>query len=256
MKQRRKFYLQAGFTLIELLVVVAILVAVATIGSGALFSALQTSREQLVEPEMVRIASAIKLFKQDTGYYPKQGPFDLDTAAPAGAISLASLPVEAGLTDPERTRWFYSPANFYQLTRNASPLATTGHVLEDWSPDTGRGWRGPYLKGFSDGFVDIRAGINDGTAAGNPGGNPLAGDDIPDVIGIADPFQFLPEAVGAGTLLDWAEIPRLPGPRDFEKETWGRPYLLFGLDTQPWLVSMGADGAYGPGGDDVVLDIE
>ncbi|HID46343.1 MAG TPA: prepilin-type N-terminal cleavage/methylation domain-containing protein [Chromatiaceae bacterium] len=245
---------QSGLTLLELMVVIAVLVAVAALASGSLFGTLEVSREKLTEPEMMAIAEAVRQFKKDTGYYPKQGPFNLNTAG--GEIALASLPEESGGTNAEKTRWFYSPANFYQLTRAVSPLAGTGHMLENWRSEAARGWRGPYLKGFTDGYVDIRDGINDGTPDGNAAGNPLTGNNIPDVPGVADPFQFRPEPVGGGTLMDWAETPRLPSPpgRLYEKVTWGRPYLLFGLDAQPLVVCMGPDGEYNTA-DDIFLDI-
>jgi prepilin-type N-terminal cleavage/methylation domain-containing protein len=239
----------AGFSLLEMLVVITILAAVAFIAGGALSGVREQANDQLVRTEMQEIAEAIRQFRQDTGYYPKTGPFNLDTA-PGGAVTDAILAVgfpHSGSSAAERQNWFYSPANFYQLYTRASPLAGTGHQLENWDPETGRGWRGPYLKGFAEGYLDIGDGINNGTPDGNPGGDPLGGaNTIEDVEGIADPFEHRPVA----GLLDWSADPGV-----VEREWWGRPYLLFDLDSKPRLISMGPDGQYGTG-DDIELRIE
>jgi prepilin-type N-terminal cleavage/methylation domain-containing protein len=256
--------LQRGFSLLEMMVVVAVLAAVAFISTGAYENIHEQTDEQLVHVEMQQIAKAIRQFKQDTGYYPKEGPFDL--AVYGGAVPYGNLLVHAGGaggTDPEKDLWFYSPANFYQLISRTSPLNATGHMLETWNPETGRGWRGPYLMGFAEGYVDIRAGINNGTIDGNSGGDPLASTNIPDVDGIADPFEYRGKQVGANTLLDWSREPNGPifpfDPNNRDRERWGRPYLLFNLTTAPMLVSMGADGTYdqaAPTSDDIMLNIE
>jgi prepilin-type N-terminal cleavage/methylation domain-containing protein len=229
---------QTGFTLIELLVVISILAAVAFIAGGAMSGVREQSAEQLVRSEMQQIAAAIRQFRQDTGYYPKTGPFALGgvvqpSNAPAGPAALAL--------------WFYSPANFYQLFENPLPAA---NPLASWDAETGRGWRGPYLQGFAEGFVDIRSGINNGTPAGYSAGDPLGGSNIPDVEGIADPFEHRPVIESGDTLLDWSA-----GPGGVERQVWGRPYLLFDLDSKPRLISMGPDGVYG-NGDDIELRIE
>jgi len=214
---------QRGFSLLELLVVVAILVAVSFIATSVLQGVDQDAQEQVTRVQMVEIAKAIRQFKADTGYYPKQGEFDLEPPFGAGAVPIASLPAYAGTDNAARTRWFYSPANLEQLWRN--PLA--GQPLGTWNPDTGRGWRGPYLSGFDDAVdLDIHDGINDGTAAGNPAGDPFAGTLIPAVDGLRDAF--------------------------------GQPFLVFGLDASPWIASMGANGQweYQQDADDILLWLE
>ena len=94
--------------------------------------------EQISLSEIQQIKKALLQFERDTGWLPKQGPFNLNTQ-PAGAVPLGNLPayVSAG----QEVAWFYSPANFWQLYEN--PLAGTGHPLEQWNPMTRRGWRGP-----------------------------------------------------------------------------------------------------------------
>jgi len=242
-----------GFTLLEMLVVIVLLAAVAFIGTGTFKGVSEHANDRLVRAEMQNIAKAIRRFKADTGYYPKTGPFSL--VGSGGAVTYASLPSHAGSNNVERDLWFYSPANFYQLLAETSPLPV-GDPLETWNPETGRGWRGPYIKGFLDGYVDIRDGINDGTPHGNEAGSPVGtlDNNVGDVDGIADPFEHRAVSVGGNGLLDWSAV---AGGK--ERDFWGRPYLCFFYDTRPKLISMGANGTYNdpPGKEDnVELNIE
>ncbi|MDR0843433.1 MAG: prepilin-type N-terminal cleavage/methylation domain-containing protein, partial [Acidobacteriota bacterium] len=70
----------AGFTMLELLVTVSILAATAVIAVGTYAGVHRQTDELLVRVEMQEIAKAIQRFRQDTGYYPKTGPFDLKSA--------------------------------------------------------------------------------------------------------------------------------------------------------------------------------
>ncbi|WP_306549286.1 type II secretion system protein [Desulfobulbus sp.] len=234
---------QGGFTLLELLVVIAILAAISFIAAGTYRGVGQHADERLVRAEMQQIAKALRQFKQDTGYFPREGVFKLEDDG--GSVKPASLPVHTG-TDDE---WFYSPANLHQLLATTSPLAGSGHQLTTWDEETGRGWRGPYLIGFSDGRVNIGYALNpiDPDGADTVAGDPTTGDPV-NVVGVADPFEhgvvngkFGWDSVSAG-------------------EPWGRPYLFFQTAASPahWqLVSMGPDGEYDQGGDDdIVLPIE
>ena len=246
---------EGGFTLIELLITVAILAAVAFVATGHYVGVSEHANDQLVRSEMQEIAQAIRQFRQDTGYYPKTGPFAL--TGDAGEISLTNLPTYAGTSDTEKMSWFYSPANFSQLgvaesvSGSVNPLAGTGHQLEEWDPESGRGWRGPYLKGFAEGYVNISDELNDGSGAGFSTGSPVetvSTSEIGNVPGLADPFEYPPDS-GSGYLAWSAED-------DGEaRDYWGRPYLLFGLDDEPWLVSFGPDGKYSTD-DDIILEIE
>jgi hypothetical protein len=193
---------------------------------------------------MQEIAKAIQRFRQDTGYYPKTGPFDLKSAGGE---------VVTGKSDA----WFYSPANLDQLTSITSPLPDT-HQLFKWEPETGRGWRGPYLKGHDDGIVSISDNLNsvvDLTAdppimltTGNVGGSPTStsGAVIDNVPGLADPFEHRP----VEGRLQWRADAGAPA-RDF----WGRPYLVFGWEKSPFIVSMGPDGDYDRAADNIRLEI-
>lgn len=254
----RKVSGQQGFTLLELLVVVAILAAVAFVAGGTFLGVREQANDQMVRTEMQEIAKALRRFKQDTGYYPKEGPFGL-IGFGSGMIPDADIRSQkpyAGSDPGARARWFYSPANFYQLLSSASPLAGTGHRLENWDPETGRGWRGPYLGGFKEGFVDIGDEINQ-----TWNGDPLGGGAIPDVDGLADPFELSSRTGGGSavdnTLLDWSMSHRFDDLGRRGRERWGRPYLYLrkGAHGPRFLISMGPDGEYGTD-DDVELFIE
>ncbi|WP_169737374.1 type II secretion system protein [Desulfobulbus elongatus] len=246
-----------GFTLLELLVVLAILAAMAFIATGTFRGANERAEESLVRAEMQEIVKALRQFRQDTGYFPRQGPFALGAVGTLNIVTDADLQTVAhsGTTAAERARWFNSPANFYQLL--VGPLLSN-HVqgLEQWNAETGRGWRGPYLSGFRDGCVDIGDDINPGQNEAD--GSPTAGVSIPDVNGLADPFLRRPVAGGGvtvgNTLLDWSSLPR---PNRNALNQWGSPYLFLQVDGRWSLVSMGPNGRYEQGGgDDIVLPVE
>ena len=238
--RKRDCSTQQGFTLLELLVVVAILAGLSFVASGTFRGVAEHADERLVRVEMQQIAQALRQFKQDTGYFPREGVFKL--SADGGQV--ASLPSHTGGTDAE---WFYSPANLYQLLATTSPLAGSGHVLETWNEESGRGWRGPYLTGFKDGSVIIGDDLNpaDPDAADNVSGDPTAGTEV-DAVGVSDPFEHKP----IGTLFAWSSVPA--GDR------WGRPYLFLqtAANSNRWqLVSMGPDGEYN-NADDIILQVE
>ncbi|MDP0494994.1 MAG: prepilin-type N-terminal cleavage/methylation domain-containing protein [Verrucomicrobiota bacterium JB024] len=245
-----------GFTLLELLVVVSILAVVAFIATGTFRGASEDANDRLVLSEMLEIAKAVRQFKADTGYYPKTGPFARDDEG--GEVAESVLNANYGVSSTAEKSWFYSPANFYQLLSAISPLAGTGHRLEKWDPETGRGWRGPYLQGYQDGYVNIRDSINDGTptADGYQAGDPFSGNAISNIPGIADPFEAKPRSA----VMQW-RLSTDGAPRD----KWGRPYLLLKVDGRLSVVSMGPDGFYdqaeqseGPDDDiyDIVLPVE
>jgi prepilin-type N-terminal cleavage/methylation domain-containing protein len=211
-----------GFTLLEMLAVVAIL---ALLAGGAVLAVTQTKEDtelQVARSEMLAIKQAALKFKLDTGYLPKQGPFELAPAAGAPCIATNSngaAPLPIGQT----REGYCSPANFYQLYQN--PLAGTGHPLEQWNPDTLRGWRGPYLTREGEGFVDIGDNLQS-----NGVGNPVAGTLREDLFGVTDPF-----VAARGTCQDpnnpvlcylgWS-----PAPNIQTASRWGRPYYLFDPD--------------------------
>ncbi|MGE3809690.1 MAG: prepilin-type N-terminal cleavage/methylation domain-containing protein [Gemmataceae bacterium] len=224
---------RSGFTLFEMLLVILIL---AVLG-GAIIVAFgdteQHAQGHVAQSEILEIKKAILRFKQDTGFLPRTGPFAL-AAVPGGSVPVPTTVAGMPIPGAQAALWFYSPANFAQLFEN--PLAGTGHPLETWSPDTARGWRGPYLSQQGEGYVSIGDSL-----LSNGAGNPLVGDLLPPVPAVADPFQKLPVPVGGLAFFQWATFPG----QLVEKK--GRPYLYFEGVAEPYLLSAGPDGDFGSG---------
>lgn len=273
---------QRGLTILEMLVVVTILAAVAGIGALNLTGVIEDKKEQLARVEMLEIAKAIRQFKQDTGYYPKQGPFGLAIAPYNGGVPLNALPSQAGGSDPEKEAWFYSPANFWQLFECPN---LTGHAQawlgcaagqsQSWDPARGRGWRGPYLNRAGEGLVDLS---NDWKATGDVDPT-MTPPELSKVPGVADPFTDR----GASHIVWRSHAGANPGDRGYLGYIGG-PYFAFDMadttdglhdpantadpyDLRPRVVSMGPDGRYGgrhdadpcvppDGEDDIILCLE
>jgi type II secretory pathway pseudopilin PulG len=249
--------------LLELLVVVAILVAVASIGVSIFYGVGEDAQTRVARAQVMEVAAAIKQFKADTGYYPKQGPFALADPG-GGGIDRDELPEQAGTTANEQDQWFDSPANLYPLF--VCPEFVSGHPLErfdcdttsaprsSWDTDSGTGWRGPYLSRGSRGLVDLSSDLKrDGTGfPDETSGSEL----VPEAVGVADPFpgnrvEVDPAFDSDGALLDWRSMSSTRDDYDRERHhlgTIGNPILVFDLHDNgedPRVVSMGADGRYG-----------
>lgn len=233
---------KSGFTLLELLIVVAILAAVAGGVILALGGVQDDAALNLSRGEMLEIKKAILRFRQDTGFLPKQGPFDL---APPDGTGAVPLPAQG-------EAWFRSPANLVQLYENPFPTTST-HPLKAWNPDTGRGWRGPYLTRQGEGLVDLGNGLNgDGT------GSPTTGTALlSEMPGVADPYAAKPGPCTLGGVprecFAWRAV-----AGGIPHDRWGRPYFLFDLNdpAQARIVGVGPNGIYDNGiGDDLVLSL-
>jgi type II secretory pathway pseudopilin PulG len=228
--QRNQTTRTKAFTLLELIIVAGIL---STVAGGAILligPAEEQARSQMSQVELSRLRDAILQFHTDTASLPKQGPFSLTSDG-------GSVPVPA-----EGATWFYHPANFEQLYEN--PLAGTGHALETWNPDTKRGWRGPYISSFGEGYVDIGDGLlPDGT------GDPAAGNILPELKAIADPFI----TTSSGNYFVW----RFQAG-DTPAYQWGRPYLLIDANNEATarVIGLGSNRKYDLGtSDDYVFKL-
>jgi len=250
--QRKTQYckVQCAFTLLEVLIVVTLL---AIVGGAVVFSLgnyRQKVGEDLSDYESSTLYKALKQFKRDTGYYPKQGPFAL--VSNGGAIDPAvSSHWPSFLSDKssaERVAWFNHPANFYQLILADSPLNSTDHALESFNIQTGLGWRGPYIK---DGVVRIIVGdaeeydpIADAHTPNNwtnsswdAAGTPK----VTDLVLLCDPFMGETSTFKVRQFGEKDESTGLHGTTVVE---FGRPYMYFQTDSAVWLIGMGVDRAY------------
>lgn len=252
-KPRRYRRPSNGFTLLEVLIVVTLL---ALVGGAVIYSQGKVREElgeRLSDYESSTLYKALKQFRRDTGYYPKQGPFALESPGGPGEIDPANANHwPAFLSDKnsaERTKWFNHPANFYQLILGDSPLKSTGHALESFSIQTGRGWRGPYIK---DGVVSIIVGdaeeydpVADAhtpntwtNSSWDAVGTPL----VTDLVLLCDPFMGEISTFPVRQFGDKDNSTGLHGTTVGDE--FGRPYMYFPTDSAVWFVGMGADRAY------------
>ena len=239
-----------GFTLLEILMVVTLLSLV----GGAIIYSLGNVREEmgkdLSDYESSTLHKALKQFRRDTGYYPKQGPLAL--LAQGGEIDPANSdhwPVFlSDKSSADRIAWFNHPANFYQLILRDSPLNSTGHSLESFNIQTGRGWRGPYIKeGVGsiivgdaeeyDPVADAHTPNNWTNSSWNAGGTPR----VTDLVLLCDPFMGKTSSFPVRQFGEKDEATGLHGTSVGE---FGRPYLYFQSDSAVWIVGMGTDRTY------------
>ena len=259
-----------GFTLLELLLVVSILAATSSIGISLYYNSdgddVDTrARVHLAQAEMLNIAKAVRQFKQDTGYYPGQGPFayldysqcgsscncadDAGNVDSIGGLDPVALVAVAGGTPRE---WGDTPANMLQLLQR--PVICSNHALvhlASWDEVNQQGWRGPYLT--NEGFTDISGDLS---ASGD--GDPLATWVLAlrNIPAIADPFSHNePEVVPTanvdfdGYLLDWRTF---SAGTDVYSSGLSKParigsaYYLLGRDgcSPLRIVSTGYNGVY------------
>ena len=73
MNPKNHNYIKKGFTLIELLVVIAIVGLLSVIAVAALSSSREKARDAVRKHDIEQIQSAINLFYDTTGSYPKEG---------------------------------------------------------------------------------------------------------------------------------------------------------------------------------------
>jgi prepilin-type N-terminal cleavage/methylation domain-containing protein len=269
---------QRGFTLLELLLVVSILAAVAGIGTTVYFGGdgdgvEMDARRDLAFVEMARIAQAMRQFRDDTGYWPGQGPFSLpdyslcgttctcsnvnDGVGSVGGLDPATVTNDPGFSSGLATGTlrdqFETPVYMAQLLRQ--PVICGSHPqasLDEWNEEAQRGWRGPYLT--SEAYTDVSGGLLPNGSGNLALSGILA---VRNVQAIADPFNFAdPVPVSKVNvdsdelLVDWRTLPDYSSSYDVVSHEIGRlgtPYMIFGVDgcTPLRIVSAGGDGVYG-----------
>lgn len=172
---------QQGFTLIELLVVVSVLAAMAGIAAVAMDGYEQEAQEQLVQTEMKRIASAIYRFKEDTGYFPKEGVFSSD--ALFGADSGDD---KTAYNKAENLEWLFASPKVFDTNDDDKVDGSDAAPFERlaWDVNRSRGWNGPYLEPSSQNYV-----VDNVTVCGLSEANFDTGFDGKQSAGLTDAFE-------------------------------------------------------------------
>ncbi|MEM1313102.1 MAG: prepilin-type N-terminal cleavage/methylation domain-containing protein [Pseudomonadota bacterium] len=226
---------QSGYSLLELLVTLGIITAVAGVGVQVYNGLNEDVDDRLVLRELSEMASAVRRFRVDTGYWPKEGVF-------------------AGAEDDNLAH----PANLAQLF--TEPLNADDDPLFGYDPATGTGWNGPYIAEFVNVTVDIYnldadAGDDDDPEI-DPGVTPT-----PVIVrGVGDPFDAPPAATGAYL---WRLVDGDANRANDETRILGRPILYF-IDagapantaclSVPCLLSFGEDGVFNTA-DDIAVSL-
>ena len=277
-----------GFTLVELLVVCSVLAALSVTAWGTYQGVTESNEDAIARTDLMRLANSLRRFKQDTGYFPGQGPFVLAATAQTEADCSAADGILRNWAEPAddavRDDWFNSPANIAQLL--SAPTICGKHPqahLRRWNPDTQRGWHGPYFDVSLRDWVDHGKDLN--TLDGD--GDPQAGEKILDIPAYGNGSRFQAggplyarctnqSALVGNCMLGWRTAPRSAADYDsdaHELATRPRPFLMFGLaeSDYPRVVYFGSDGKYGGrntidacrpnagddyGADDVVICLE
>lgn len=263
-----------GMTLLELLVVVAILAALSGVGWAAYQGVQQEAQDALADARLAQLAAALRRFKADTGHWPGDGPFALaatgntetalgerrvscsDTSAGLWLRSqLPAIVVPPAVVDVEAWRegWAQHPANLWQLLQ--TPLLCANHPLgrlQDWQPESRRGWNGPYLGAEQLGWVEVGSDL-----ARDGSGDPSSGALQSNMRGLPAGRTLPPVAAGnaacAGPSADcawrWRVLPTTASGFEADRHTLarqGRPLLYFGpASGRPRLVWTGPDGRFG-----------
>ncbi|MDR2637789.1 MAG: prepilin-type N-terminal cleavage/methylation domain-containing protein [Zoogloeaceae bacterium] len=254
-----------GFTLIELLLVCSLLAAVSLLAWGAYAGVDQRAKDELARAELLRLASALRRFHDDTGYWPGQGPFRLNTDCNAmsnGSISAASVPSE--VSNDDRAAWFHSPANMSLLFE--APEMCSEHPLSHlatWDDRNHRGWHGPYLPLGSRRWVDVWKGLELETTKN---ASPETSNNNADMLAAVPAFGAGPDfppvdkdyaacAASSACFLGWSGLPGGEDEDDDNDHRFSRhprPFIfLLSVPSGspsgvfPRVVYWGADGRYG-----------
>jgi prepilin-type N-terminal cleavage/methylation domain-containing protein len=263
----------AGFTLIELLVVCSILAAVSYVAWGAYVNVDRQAEDELAHAQLLQLATALKRFHEDTGYWPGEGPFrvagegcdvsDGSGINPELAVNHDFLEnMTSGNLQDQANSWLTSPANMTLLFDPPDlcavhPLAYLGA----WNPATHRGWHGPYLPLANRHWVDVWLMLGEAPPSGHTR--------LINVPAFGAGPKFAPTGTGDvtclsgmdGCFLGWRSRPKPvqgafadgngdgsddttgydPGKHEFARHA--RPFIF--LRNPARVVYWGADGRYG-----------
>lgn len=105
-------------------------------------------RSDITKYELTQIRTALIQFRQDSGTksFPAQGSYDCTDEVNGGVVtevnSLFFFPTDVTGTNAELIAWCEHPANLWMLFQDPFGRAD----IDQWNPDTKRGWNGPYLQ--------------------------------------------------------------------------------------------------------------
>lgn len=106
-----------------------LLVAISAIGMGAYDNVEEDQLSVLTRVEMLQLATAVKTFHQDTGYWPRIGGKSID-ANDSNEIVAAD----------------WSNNVVFDWRALITGVDDAGNSLPVWNAMTGKGWRGPYIE--------------------------------------------------------------------------------------------------------------
>lgn len=209
MSSYRKIEIRSGFTLMELVVVVAVISIIVLVA---------VSRTERVGAAAKRIAAESDLRVLRDAFLNAEDGYLRDMGAIPG-FSAASM----------RVANLFTPSNLYvNVTRDGDLSRTPGVCLDDgwvpnrgcarsdvfvrWSAATGRGWRGPYVKGLVAVFPQADEVRFEGDASFGARGF------FPELTRLSVPQDFLVGRKGC-SIYGFPGEPTLLDP-------WGNPYVL------------------------------
>lgn len=133
--------LDRGFTLIELLVVLAVLVSIAGIAVSTYGNLEEEEKVAIARIEMAHLATAVKQFKEDTGFWPGYGGNPTD-----GGYRYNNNP------------FFWGVLIDGMDDRDQEETAEDRAGVPSWNPVSQRGFRGPYISNKMLSYTPIQNG--------------------------------------------------------------------------------------------------
>jgi prepilin-type N-terminal cleavage/methylation domain-containing protein len=247
---------QSGFSLLELTVVLGIIAVLAGIGVQAYQGVTERAQLDLARTEMNEIATAIQRFHADTGYWPKEGPFEDDDSINKACF----VDVNGTVIDDHPALLAQLRTQPFHRTSDLDSSCDFNRPVLEYDQASGTGWNGPYVRELDAASVVVGVMSKDGT--GNPATGTILSGTAFRVSGLGDTFNEDATAAGvfawtdtAGNALAQLGRPYLyfftrdptdsdsNGNPDYDNDDDGELDAVSGC-VMPCLVSMGPNGIY------------